>query len=312
MNSEHYVVIKGRFQSLERKYYGIFVLTVNPKTSVLSDACVIISIYSELYDINLRIVSVKELQDKIANIRHKGQFSQVPTLNVQDSFKSLAHDYAFFREVNYFIKRKEDTINMETCLKAFLIKTLYDKSILLNIVIEEVSDLDLQASPLPVGVESNNKILAVDLVLAPVGGVLITKLQVGDIIMVRPNGNNNASNNYISMLNLRTEEGTIKNIPAKIVSIEPSMNGLNITTLVDENQAIYGQTLEEEKVLVRLYDPASNIAQQIKEAPSVVQPSIIENSNEINKQKPQNMNMKIIVVVAVLLFLFLLLYLLDL
>ena len=279
--TEPQVAVKARFQSLDKKYYGIFSVVINPKTSSITNIAVVVSLYSELYNINPHENNSQSLQTRINEIRYKGQYAQNYTFQLQDGLKNLAHDYTFFREIDIFFK-KQTPINLEPSLKPFLAKVLDDKSLLVDVVVEQVDPTQegkVQESPKQ---DITITTLDINLILAPVGGKLVSKLQIGDMLMIRIAGKDEKSNYFIDLLNLRTPEGQIKPIPSKIISIKNINNALEIITLIDESQKIHGKILEEENnVLVRIYDE--------KDMVSEPQISMLNTKKDVvNKQEQTN------------------------
>ena len=249
------IALKGRFQSAKEQYYGIFLVMVNPELMHIDSASTVVSGYSDVYNISL-LEKWTEIDQKIQKLRYEGQYAKAVTNDLQDNFKYIILDTDNINEFLNKIKNNEqqEIINF---LKEKFQKSIHDEEMKIEISLENINEADLNQSD-ESEEESNDSegtFINVNLVLAPVNGKLVTELKKGDVIMVRINADTEKSVNIIEQLQLKTEKG-IKPAPAKILKTEPAQKGLRL--LLGISTGIYSHILEEEKVLVRMYDPAKD------------------------------------------------------
>ncbi|MDZ4727365.1 MAG: hypothetical protein SH817_14500 [Leptospira sp.] len=92
--------------------------------------------------------------------------------------------------------------------------------------------------------------------LSPVNGTPLTELKPGDTVFIRPMPGDPVTDSLITSLELKNEEGIIKQIPAKIVNIS---NTKNISEVVIKiNEQVYGKIIEEENsVKIKTFDSSA-------------------------------------------------------
>ncbi|MDH5721248.1 MAG: hypothetical protein OEZ13_11645 [Spirochaetia bacterium] len=250
--------IKGRFHAPKEQYYGISLFMINNDLKHIDSASTVVSGYSEIYNISL-LDGWKALEEKIQKVRYEGQYAKAVTNDLQDNFKYLILDSDFSNE---FIENvlKDNKIEILEMLKEKIQKSIHDENLKLEIELENITQKDLNTKPNDdesneSSDDSEGVFLNVNLVLAPVNGKLVNDLKTGETIMVRIVPDNDKANYYIDLLKLRKEKG-IMPAPAKILKIESSSKGIRL--LLNLTDGVYANVLEEEKVLVRIYDPVKD------------------------------------------------------
>ena len=261
--------------SLEKKYYGIFVIVVNQNKHSVEAASVVISLSAQVYEI-LPSQSVSKFDSQINKIKFDGQYALSATETLEESLNNISKDQSFYQEIEYYVIDK-NVERLEPILKNFFSKVLEDDSVNLELAMEDttvnelsthtqssqdehtdslntidISDPNTASEGFDQSVEEDF-LLDLDLVLAPVGGRLVNKLKIGDKIMARIRPNKTPANHFINLYKLKDEGKQIIPIPVEVKSIKEV--GKKIELLVKIDDHVPGKVVEEEKVLVKLFDP---------------------------------------------------------
>ncbi|MCU0847868.1 MAG: hypothetical protein MUD12_08270 [Spirochaetes bacterium] len=286
MNSEatqsenNMLMIKGRFKSTATNLYGQFMITFNTVQSI--ETCnAIISSFSNLYDIEPH-TEWNIWEEKIADLKWKGNFNKNMTSSLMDSFRGLSENkgsmsmlYEHAYDYNY------DELDM--ILFDMINRLIKDKNLVLESGIQEVTLLEYQkvradrSKPKEsseqkslaeeYSLEEGSVILQVKPILAPVSGKPIYEMKIGDKIIIKIIANTDRSNYFIDLMNLR-DANEIKPVPAEVIDIRtlPEKNNpLEVLTLI--GPGIYGRLIEEEKqVKLRMYDPLVDASIKTKKA----------------------------------------------
>ena len=272
-DSSIYSLIKGRFRSVKKKLYGIFFFIINQSSNSVDTASVIVSLYSSVYEINLKN-TLSEFDANINKIKSEGQYALSITEVLQQALKSITENYDFYREVEPYIKTQNEEY-LTPILQSFFGGILEDKKIDIEINIQEVDEDEICLAPIEdmdvssssdsdykldseISTNNNNQsivtevMLEVDFLLAPVGGTSVNHLEVGDFIMVRIPPKTSISNHYINLLRLRDSKNHIIATPAEIISLK--RNGNQHEVIVQIIEGVRGKIFEEEKILVKMAD----------------------------------------------------------
>ena len=228
--NENYLILKGRFKAVETNTYGLFIIFFNDYTGTLDNLMAIASHYSSLHDIDPHLPWYM-IEENITDLRWKGDIAVNISIDLQNYMESgLDRDRG--SELFSCIKNNNDT-RTDSLLQALLIKPLGDRNINIEIVSELITKESMQNIRIerdkPKAKESPEKqtltttkessTVDVDLVLAPVSGVPIYELQVGDKIVVKPVDSTTRGRYYIDLLGARVD-GNIIPIPAEVIDIK--------------------------------------------------------------------------------------------
>ena len=256
--------IKGRFKASEQKVFGLFFLILNNESSFVDTAGIIASIHSEIYDTDLSD-SFHDFENRITMLKYKGNYHQKVTLDLQDTLKSVALDQEFYEDLKKSAA-KGNKNGVKHSIVTLISRVLHDSTVIAEVSLEDVTHEQVKAANStpaeePVQADSAPKTdgvtLDVSLVLAPVGGKLVTDLSPGDRIMVRIAPSSDKSEYFIDLLNLRGEKG-VKPVAAKVVSLDEGSGVTSVRVQIDDG--VFGKVSEEEKVLVRLAEETSDTA----------------------------------------------------
>ncbi|GBF50695.1 hypothetical protein LPTSP4_22220 [Leptospira ryugenii] len=118
--------------------------------------------------------------------------------------------------------------------------------------------------------------------LSPVNGTPLTDLKPGDTVYIRPLPGDPITDGIISSLDLKNEDGMIKQIPAKIVNISSSKNISEVVIKI--NEQVYGKIIEEENsVKIKTFDAQAGAVPVLTSVASATESS---KSGGIHKKDP--------------------------
>ena len=258
----NYVILKGRFRAVETNTYGLFIIFFNDNLGTVESLIAIASHYSSLYD-NDPHLPWYIIEENIVNLRWKGDIAVNISLDLQNFLEStLERDRG--TELFSLIKNNNET-RLESLILAVLIKPLSDR----NVQLETVSELVTRQSMNAIREERNKpkqkepavaqpssikelSAINVELVLAPVSGIPIYELEIGDKIMVKINDRTTKGNYAIDLLGARVD-GTLIPVPAEVTEIERGEeNEYTIVCKLDDD--VSGKVVETEQVKLKRYD----------------------------------------------------------
>ena len=274
--NDNYTILKGRFKAVETNTYGLFIIFFNGNLGTIESLMAIASHYSSLYD-NDPHLPWYIIEENIINLRWKGDIAANISLDLQRFLEAtLERDRG--TEL-YSLIRNNDETRMESLLLSVLIKPLGDR----NIHIETVSEL-LTKQSMNVIREERNKpketkpvsqtgaqkelsTVDVKLVLAPVSGIPIYELEVGDKIMVKITDRSTRGNYAVDLLGTRVE-GTLIPVPAEVLVITRGDEN-EYTIICGLDGDINGKAVETEQVKLKRYDELLSGETLSGELPSV-------------------------------------------
>ena len=257
-----FYAVKAKFFLLKEKLYGLLVILVKPEEKLVESATGVVSIFSETHQISIE-TPWREVEDYIHKLRYEGQYTPNVTYDLQNALKNLSVHPSMVEEFCEKLLQK-DVAGIKEKLKDLISSAFGNEDLNIEIHIEELSEEDL-GREISSSIEEEGKgeevissektLLEVTPILDPIKGKPIMDLRVGEKIMVRLIPNTPKANYFIDLLGLR-EEGKIKPVEAKILSIEKNSQESNI--LVEITQDLQGKFSEENKVKVRLYTGSSS------------------------------------------------------
>ncbi|UCB44387.1 MAG: DUF4899 domain-containing protein [Spirochaetota bacterium] len=261
-NGNH-MILKGRLKAVETNTYGLFIIFFNDSTGTMDSLMAIASHYSSLYDIDPHLPWYM-IEENITDLRWKGDIAVNISIDLQNYMESgLERDRG--SELYGCVKNNDET-RIDSLLQALLIKPLGDRNIELETVSEFITKAsmenirkerdkskakDAQQKPSPT-TEKEPSTVNVDLVLAPVSGIPIYELQVGDKIMVKLVDMSTKGRYYIDLLGARVN-GNIIPVPAEVTDIKKSEDS-EYTIICKIGEDAYGKAVETELVKLKRYD----------------------------------------------------------
>ncbi|MDH5717680.1 MAG: hypothetical protein OEZ22_08575 [Spirochaetia bacterium] len=301
--------IKGKFKSPKEQFYGIFLLVTNTETIHIDMATVIVSIYSELHNITLS-EKYKEIEEKIKKIKYEGQFSKNITDKLQKTIKFIMMEDDFLEDICEKTENK-NTAELVRFFREKFMADINDPAMELEIELEPIIENEKKNEISPEELmakykEAEGVFLKVNLVLAPVGGKLVTEIKKGDKIMVRIDHSHEKESYFISHLGVRSDKG-VEPMPATVLKLEPMGKALGL--LLKLSDGIFGTVTEEEKVLVRMYEEPKEPEPIKLEDSAILQTEKVLNNAEKEKEiiKPKVKSPMSMVFVSLLLIFILIL-----
>jgi len=263
IESENYIILKGRFKAVETNTFGLFIIFFNEELKAVENLMAIASHYSSLFEIDPHL-PWHYFEENIINLKWKGDIALNISIDLQNYMESsLERDRGY--ELFTLIKNN-DEMKIETLLQAILIKPLSDRNLVIETVSEIVSKDAMRSireeekkpktvQPSLKATEFNLKgksVVDIDLILAPVSGIPIYELSKGDKIMVKINDKTTNGKYFIDMLGARVE-GNIIPIPAKVIDIKRGADKeYHIFCKLDKGT--YGKAVETEQVKLKRYE----------------------------------------------------------
>lgn len=292
---EHeYIAFSGKVKTNRENLFGIFVVIINKSFRSLESAQLVFSIYSEAHSMDFS-QGWHVFEKKIQDMTYGGQSVEAVTFAAQDAMRTLCKSPDFIKEITEFAEKNNKAF-IQSMFEEFFDKELNDSKIEISVSIETIGDVALQEGrvrpdaraetqdPKEEGGDEGPKAAMVrsKLVLAPVGGKLVTELKAGDQIMVRLEKVGVRESALIESMQLVKENGEIKPCACKVVGINPSGKGVDITVQIDENTI--SKIYEEERVLVKLFNPLKDLGAP-KATPPSAKTAFSQNHKGAKKEK---------------------------
>ncbi|MBN1500532.1 MAG: hypothetical protein JW982_10265 [Spirochaetes bacterium] len=266
----NFIYLKGKIKSASQKLYGLFVVAFNTDGLVHSNQSMISS-FSEIYDSDIDR-SWDLVEDEIIQLKWKGKYNTNVSITIQAQFEKLNED-SFIRSQLFDALNEYDFTGVETILYDLLNRILQDKSIKIEIGIQEVThneiyavkerrdreskeknqkDINTQGSH---GIEQGSIVIDTSLILSPVKGKPLYDIRIGDKIMAKIEPKSDQANYFIDFYKLR-KETRIMPIPGEVVDIKADSKDSPVEIIIKLDRGLYGKCIEEERqVKLRLYDP---------------------------------------------------------
>lgn len=332
-----YIVIKGRFKALNTSSYGLLIVFLDNITKNVEKYDIISSHFSTLFENNIGM-PWNELDEIITKLKWKGEYATSLTHDIQASIEDLFQPGTGRTQDIWANIKKAQIGKVVTIFEEVLGRPTGDKNIKCEVAIEtvtksEIEDVrrsrreregkDVIGTGLPAGgtqqdqtnrdagIEENAVVLEVSLVLSPVSGVAIADLKDGDKIMMKISEQSSRGQYFIDLLNA-TKDNEIVPIPATVV--KTNKEGKIYTVLANIGPGVYGKSLDEDNVKVKMYDPATEKKKppdlaQIKATQAQAAQAAGEGVEEEPKKKKSMNWIWIIIGVAAVLMIAILIYL---
>lgn len=263
---EEYTILKGRFKAIETNTYGLFIIFFSSHIRNIENLIAIASHYSSIFDIDPHLPWYS-FEETIINTKWKGDIAIGITLDLQNYMESsLVHERG--NELYVLIKNNDEP-RVESLLQSILMKPLGDRNIFIEVAYEFAmkSEMDrtreehsrtpaspvqqLEIKPIPDKFKGK-ELVDLDLILAPVSGIPVNELKVGDKIMVRINEKSPRGRYYIEALGAKVD-GNVIPLPAIVEKIDRTKDKEYILICKLE-KGLYGRAVESEQVKLKKYD----------------------------------------------------------
>jgi hypothetical protein len=262
---ENNIILKGKVKAVETSTYGLFMVFFNEVQRTVEKLIAVASHYSSLYEIDTHLPWYT-LEEYLANLKWKGDIAVNISIDLQNYLEnSLDMDRG--KELFSLVMNNEST-KIESLLQAILIRPFSDRYLQIETDSEIVSKKEMEAikqqrnrirlkkeKPQPAPIQFSVKgadIIDVDLVLAPVSGIPIQELSIGERIMVKISSSSTLGDYYIDSFGARIE-GNIIPVAAQVVDIKRGgEKEYYILCKLGEN--VYGKAIESEPIKLKKYD----------------------------------------------------------
>lgn len=260
-----YIVMKARFKALETNTFGVLLIFVNEELRMVENLMAIASHFSSLYDIDPHLPWYA-LEEDIINLKWKGDIAVNISIDLQNYLESsLQQDRG---SELYHLLKNNDLGRIDSLLQSILMKPLADRNIVLEMVTEITTEEGMRSAradrdkPAAGRKEESGgqtgkteNYLDLDLVLAPVSGIPIYELSVGDRIMVRISDRTNRGRYYIDLMGARVN-GNVIPVPAQVTDINRKEGQYTILCRIGENAV--GRIVETELVKIKRQEDGSS------------------------------------------------------
>ncbi len=300
------IVIKGRFKAPAVSSFGLFIIFMDNSSKSVEKYDVVSSHFSTLYENNISM-PWNELENIIIKLKWKGEYATSLTHDVQATFDDLFQTGTGRTPEIWANIKKLQFNKVEGIFEEVLSRPAGDKNIKVDIAIEtlpasqiesvrrnqaETSGKDILSVISPTQ-ETQTKqqkesyipddsavLLEVSLVLSPVSGVPVYELKEGEKIFIKITEQSNRGQYFIDLLNA-SQDGELLPIPATVVKV--TKEGKIYVVIVNIGPGIYGKSLDEDNVKVKMYDPMLDKRKQ--KTISVVEKQVQETINIEKKAK---------------------------
>ncbi len=283
------IILKSKFKAIDTNTYGLFMIFLNEDMRMVENLIAVASHYSSIYDMDPSLPWFT-LEESLINLKWKGDIAVNITVDLQNYLESsLDRDRG--NEL-YSLIKNNDYMKIESLLIAILMKPLTDRNIELEIVSETISREEMRlkraernkpkttkkAEPQKELSKNAEKAIDVELILAPVSGIPVYELILGDKIMVKISDKSVKGRYYIDLLGTKVD-GNIIPVPAEVTEIKRNeKNEYFILCMIDKD--IYGKAIETEQVKLKKYDELLAQEQSLREF------SLDENPEEKRRRFP--------------------------
>ncbi|MGC8765889.1 MAG: DUF4899 domain-containing protein [Brevinematia bacterium] len=295
------IIIKGRFKAPAVSSFGLFIVFMDNQSKSVEKFDVVCSHFSTLYENNISI-PWNEIENIIVKLKWKGEYATSLTHDVQATLDDL-FQVGSGRTPEIWSNIKKLQFNkVENVFEEALSRPAGDKNIKVDVAIETLHASQIESTrkmqkdtsgkdilsaltpepkqeaqtttPATYIPEDSAVLLEVALVLSPVSGVPIFELKEGDKIFVKITEQSNRGQYFIDLLNA-SEDGDLLPIPASVVKV--LKEGKIYTVIVNIGPGIYGRSIDEDNVKVKMYDPYYDKRKQKTEITGLEQKQTAEN-----------------------------------
>jgi len=299
-----YILIKGRFKAIASSAYGLVIVFMDNLTKNVEKVDLVASHFSTIFDNNNPNMPWSELESLITRMKWKGEYATTLTHDIQASIEDLFQPNTG-RGLDVWNGIKKGQLNkVVNIFEEYLVRPTGDKSIKIELTIETVtkseieevrrsreqkdnkdafkitpSSTPVQKSEVDMKLEESAVVLEVSLVLSPVSGKPIYELKEGDKILIKISEQSSRGQYFIDLLNA-SENNEILPLPSSVMKV--SKEGKMNTVLVSIGPGIYGKSMDEDTVKVKMFDAALDKSKITSPAKKVPAQPVNQNVNPIS------------------------------
>jgi hypothetical protein len=302
------IIIKGRFKAPSVSSFGMFIVFMDNASKNVEKFDIVASHFSTIYENNIGM-PWNEFEDIIVKLKWKGEFATSLTHDVQTTLEDLFQAGGGRGPEIWANIKKLQFNKVENIFEEALTRPVGDKNLKVEISVEtlpasqidsirksktQTENKDILSLTAPAEPQDESKktsitsfvpedsavLLEVSLVLSPVSGVPIYNLKEGDKIFIKITEQSNRGQYFIDLLNA-SQDGELLPIPATVVKV--IKEGKIYTVIVNIGPGIYGRSLDEDNVKVKMYDPLLDKRKE-KVSASMLETKLSQEQSQINKK----------------------------
>ncbi|MGB9621945.1 MAG: hypothetical protein ACP5PT_05865 [Brevinematia bacterium] len=270
-----YGIIKCRFKAISTNTFGLVFISFNLLSKNLEKVHVAASHFSSIYENNPQMPWY-DFEDKIVNIKWRGEYSISITNDVHKAIDSELRSEERVDEFVYYISRNA-VPKLSEFLQNMLQRPTGDRNVSVDLEVElasqeEVEEVNVkrmkkesekkaqatQQAPKQdqqdeFNLPPNSIILESSLVLSPITGIPVYELKPGDKVLTRITEKTQRGQYFKELLGaINPQTNEEKPIPSTIEQIK--VVGKNYVILTSIGPGIYGKSIEEDNVKVKKYE----------------------------------------------------------
>ena len=270
--NQNYIFIKIHIRSTKFNLHGIAILKIQPISNTLETVDAVISPLNRFFESITLDSSWSEHKTYITNKKFVGEFNVNLTSDIINEVSSMASNHGSYQDfIKNIIKSHEKGKNADIIeeIKPAFSRITSDQSIHLIVATEVVSkeeidmfekglqDKDIENKEKASDNYSNKDpffdvdgaLLDCSPAVAPVNGVPIFKIKIGNEIMVKISNHTVQGHKFNEIFNLATVDGRILSKKATVLQIENN-NG-EYKMVVELSEGIYGKIIETEQIKIK-------------------------------------------------------------
>lgn len=256
------VALKCTFKAANSNTYGSYIIIYEPDTFNFLKTDIVASMNPA--GAQKKPTSAwADFQQQIQKNIYENQYNKTLTAELSLVFQKLSRDDNFMSDLRKAMNSKDPAKSLERPVFFMLKRYIPDDELAIVLHFEtfpadQLEDEKTGEEPATneTSDSSDTETLACELALAPVGGKHVQELKKGDMVMARLVPATSREKAIIEQKKLRTPQGSVEPIPAQVMEVHTSTQ--NTEFLVKFESGKYGKGSEEEKILVRMYNPATD------------------------------------------------------
>lgn len=251
------IAVKGRLYAPKENIYGILTVLYCEDTSSVNNAMIVVGNNNDIYRLTTN-KKFQEFEKKIQDHLISGRHTKTLTSQLEGDLKNILYnEYLSDRFIKGITSR--DGSQIYAVIEELIANRIHDEGLNIELSLEDVNVADVSDQNSDASSDSRDESIPsipVKLIISPLNGKGIHTLNAGSLIMVQPDTSDSSSDSFANQYKLKKEGGGIHSIPAEVISNHPIEKGREIIVKLDSST--YGKIIEEEKVLVSIYDASKD------------------------------------------------------
>lgn len=252
------IAVKGRLYAPKENLYGIMTVLFCEDTLSVTNAMIVVGNNNDIYRLTTN-KKYSEFEKKIQDYLISGRHTKTLTSQLEEDLKNIMYnDYLKDKFIQSMASRNGS--NIYSVFEELLSNRIHDDGLNLEFSLEEIDSSNVSLPQEETEETDSEKDLKssipVKLLISPINGKGIHTITSGSLIMVQPDVSDSSAASFIEKYGLKKEGGGIIPIPGEVISNQPVEKGREIIVKLDSETN--GKIIEEEKVLVSIYDASKD------------------------------------------------------